>query len=252
MDFTFGIITGGNSDANIQKVIDSIRLQNIPKYEIIIMGRSDISGNDIISIPFDESIKTAWITKKKNLIAQLAKYENVVLLHDYVVLSKGWYEGFLRFGNSFKICMNRILTTDGRRYRDHVIFKECLPQINTLLPYGCNLTPAISKLTYISGTYYIIKKKTALEYPLDERLVLFQGEDVILCQTLSKNNILLECNPFSTVSILKEKDSDKFWENEMSSEFYSEFSKWAEIYSEEVFKYQCKFQEDWITSIVHS
>jgi hypothetical protein len=250
MDFTFGIITGGKSDTYIQKIDESIRIQAIPKYEIIIMGKSDVSGNDIISIPFDESIKQHWITKKKNLIATIAKYENLVLLHDYVVFSKGWYEGFLKFGNSFKICVNKILTTDGRRYRDHVIFKECLPQINTLLPYGCSLSPAVSKLTYVSGTYYVIKKATALEYPLDERLALFQGEDVILSQKLSKHNILIECNPFSTVSILKEKDSDKFWEKEMSPEFYSEFSKWAEIYGDEVFAKQCKVQEDWIESIL--
>jgi len=249
MNFTFGIITNGN-DLNIQKIIHSIRAQSIPNYEIIIMGKSNIDDHDIINIPFDESIKEGWITKKKNIIAKIAKYDNIVLLHDYVVLSNGWYEGFLRFGTNWKICVNKILTVDGRRYRDHVIFKEFLPQVNTLLPYGCKLTPAISKLTYISGSYYVIKKATALDYPLDERLVMSQGEDVILSQTLSKNNILLECNPFSTVSILKEKDSDKFWEKEMTPEFYAEFSKWAEIYGHEVFKKQCEFQESWIASIL--
>ena len=246
IDFTFGIVTSGNSDVNIQKLVNSIHHQAIPKYEIIIIGKSEVSGNDIINIPFDESIRVGWFTKKKNIIAKIAKYENIVLLHDYFILSQGWYEGFLKFGNTFKMCVNKILTVDGKRFRDHVIFKECLPQMNTLLPYGCELTPAVSKLSYISGSYYLIKKTTALEYPLDERLAMSQGEDVILSQTLSKNNILVECNPFSTVSLLKEKDSDKFWEKEMTPEFYSEFSKWAEIHGEEVFKMQCKFQKDWL------
>jgi len=247
MDFTFGILTNGT---NIQKIVDSIRAQEIPNYEIIIVGKTDISGNDILSIPFDESIKNGWFTKKKNIISRIAKYENIVFLHDYIEFAKGWYEGFLKFGD-FKICVNKILI-NGKRYRDHVIFKECLPNINTLLPYGCELTSAVSKLSYISGAYYVIKKEIALEYPLDERLGMSQGEDVIFCQTLSKNNILIQCNPFSTVSILKEKDSDKFWEKEMSPEFYSQFSKWAEVYGEEVFKKQCQFQEMWTAKFKNS
>lgn len=243
IDFTFGIVTSGNSDVNIQKIVNSIRNQAIPNYEIIIVGKSDVSGKDIINIPFDESVKANWITKKKNLIAKLAKYENIVLLHDYVEFANGWYEGFLKFGNDFKICVNKMVDIHGHRSRDHVIFKECLPHINTLLPYGCKLTPAVNKLIYISGTYYVIKKDIALAYPLREELCWSQGEDVILSQTLSKNNILIECNPFSTVSVLKEKN---VWEKEMTPEFYSHFCKWAEMCADEVFKKQCEFQENWL------
>jgi predicted O-methyltransferase YrrM len=144
MDFTFGIVTDGK---DIQRIVDSIRKQNIPKYEIIVVGKTDVKG--VIQIPFDE---TKPLTKKKNLIAQVAKYENIVFLHDYVELSPEWYEGFVKFGNSFEVCVNKILTIDGRRFRDHVLFKECIPKIETLLPYGCELTPAVSKLLYISGT----------------------------------------------------------------------------------------------------
>ena len=260
IDFTFGIVTGGNADEYIQKIVDSIREQAIPNYEIIIIGKTNIKGGDLLVIPFDETIRVGWFTKKKNIIAKIAKYDNIVLLHDYVKFAKGWYEGFLKFGNTFKICVNKIVTIDGRRYRDHAIFKrfvpqlnpllpyECefLPQINPLLPYECELTPAVSKLTYISGLYYVIKKTIALEYPLDERLAMSQGEDVIFSHTLSKNNILMECNPFSTVSLLKEKYSHMTWEKEMTLEFYSKFSKWAEIHGEKVFQKQCQHVHDWL------
>ena len=37
MNFTFGIITNNNI-TNLYKIIDSIELQNIPNYEIIIVG----------------------------------------------------------------------------------------------------------------------------------------------------------------------------------------------------------------------
>jgi glycosyltransferase involved in cell wall biosynthesis len=52
MNFSFGIITGGNSDNYIQTIIDSIRNQTIPLYEIIIIGQTDISGSNITNINF--------------------------------------------------------------------------------------------------------------------------------------------------------------------------------------------------------
>jgi hypothetical protein len=48
---------------------------------------------------------------------------------------------------------------------------------------------------YISGAYFIIKKQIALQYPLNEKLVWGQGEDVELSQRLTDNNIVLKCNP---------------------------------------------------------
>ena len=64
MKFTFGIITG-NAGQQIHDIIDSIEKQEIPEYEIIIVGSSDIIRNHTTNIPFDESIKNAWITKKR-------------------------------------------------------------------------------------------------------------------------------------------------------------------------------------------
>jgi hypothetical protein len=107
MDFTFGIITGGNNDGMIGEIILSIQNQNIPNYEIIIVGESKINANNCTIVPFNENIKPAWITKKKNIITELAKYENIVYFHDYIFLESGWYEGQLKSGNDFKIRMDR-------------------------------------------------------------------------------------------------------------------------------------------------
>jgi hypothetical protein len=242
IDFTFGIITAGGADANIEKIVQSIKYQNIPKYEILIVGETCVKGEFIRVIPFDETIKKAWITKKKNSIAQEAKYENIVLLHDYVEFCPGWYEGFLKFGNDFKICVNKITTLSGKRFRDFCLFKEFLPTDSTLLPYSAKLSPSLSKLAYISGTYYVVKREVALHHPLDERLCWSQGEDVLFSQTLSKNGILFECNPFSTVTLLKEKGS---FEREMSQEIYEALCQWSETWGQPTFEKQCRFQESW-------
>lgn len=44
MDFSIGIITDGSADNRISKIIQSIINQNIPNYEIIIVGNSSVSG----------------------------------------------------------------------------------------------------------------------------------------------------------------------------------------------------------------
>ncbi|MFX0072072.1 MAG: hypothetical protein ACFFAO_13370 [Candidatus Hermodarchaeota archaeon] len=156
MDFTFGIITGGNNESNINLIIDSIEKENIKNYEIIIVGSCLIERKNVKIISFDESIKRAWITKKKNLITENAKYENIVYMHDYIVFCNGWYEGFKTFGNDFKVCMNQIININGTRYRDWTLwpthisidFSKILPDRRYLLPYN---ELDLSKYMYISG-----------------------------------------------------------------------------------------------------
>jgi len=66
MEFTFGIITAGDNDHYIQTIIDSIRENHIPIYEIIIVGNTKIQQDGIIRVfEFDETIRAGWITKKK-------------------------------------------------------------------------------------------------------------------------------------------------------------------------------------------
>ena len=67
MDFTFGIITGGEKESMINEIIDSIENENIPNYEIIIVGNCNIDRKNTKILSFDESLRKAWITKKKNI-----------------------------------------------------------------------------------------------------------------------------------------------------------------------------------------
>ena len=40
--------------------------------------------------------------QEKNLITPNATYENIVFMHDYLILDEKWYEGYLDFGH-FKL-----------------------------------------------------------------------------------------------------------------------------------------------------
>ena len=208
MDFTFGIITAGWSGSGWRDImmcmIDSIRRQRIPNYEIIIVGGqyikegrySDIMHvkSDIVHIPFDETkmlnnidiskipylwgkdeksggLEPAWITKKKNLITKNAKYENIVFMHDYLCLTESWYQGFLKFGNDWDVCMTKIQNIWGQRHRDWVSWDSPKYGVRKLIPYEDNSLETV-KHTFIIGGYWVAKKSLMKKEPLNENILL--------------------------------------------------------------------------------
>lgn len=212
MDFTFGIITAGGADSYIQTTVSQIRKQQIPNYEIIIVGQTDVSGSDIINIPFDESIKKGWITRKKNIIAQTARYDTIVFMHDYVSIDDDWYKGFLQFGSNFDICTNRIIKKNGERFYDLIFFHSfgIIPFNNKfLVPYDCTLRSNIKRLIYMPGYFYVVKRTIALQFPLDETLVHNMGEDILFTFQLILNDFDVSFNTYSKSHLLKEKGFPK-------------------------------------------
>jgi hypothetical protein len=224
MDFTIGIITSGNKEQQLNFLIDRIEDERIPNYEIILVGGDGLNRKNLIHIPFDESVKKAWITRKKNIITEKARYDNIVYMHDYVFLEKGWYDGYLKFGDNFVICMNIIRNLDGSRFRDWtlwaglthlsddgIITTEERDYITKnrmfLLPYNMK---NLSKYMYISGAYWVAKKDIMREFPLDERLSWGEGEDVEWSkQVREKYNFSM--NIHSSVRFLKMKSICEFY-----------------------------------------
>ncbi len=210
MDFTFGIITNGTEDIRIEQIIDSIERQKIPNYEIIIVGNSKIVRDNTKVIEFDESGFPAWITRKKNIVTDLAQFENVVYLHDYIELGDNWYEGFLKFGDNFDVCMNVITNCDGTRYRDWficiwdnpIIMDIAGPERKCLIPYDEN---RFKKHMKFSGAYWVAKKKVMLEVPLDERLGWNDpkgGEDYVWSKEI-REKYEFSMNSYSEVKLIK-------------------------------------------------
>lgn len=119
--WTFGIITNGKRADWVRLIIDSIMEQKIPEYEIIICGTfEDRTEKDIKYISFNQRDDRGWITKKKNLIVKNAKYENICMLHDRMVLNKDWYKGMKRWGNCFESIGCRQLF-EGKRVHDWLV-----------------------------------------------------------------------------------------------------------------------------------
>lgn len=183
MKFSFCIITTGGASVNC--LIDSIRDIVPPdSRDIVVVGGENNYTDDVRHFPFDETIRHAWITKKKNLAIAMAKYENVVVMHDYFVLDKEWYNGFLKYGENFTVCSNIILNKDGSRFRDwHLKDPQWRPgplpelQRNRLLPYDYRHVN-LHKNMFINGGYWVAKKSIMSHIPLNEALVWNEGEDI--------------------------------------------------------------------------
>lgn len=214
MEFTFGIITSGNNFDDISKIITSIKNQHIKNYEIIIVGGENAFELEevVIHYPFDDTLKNGWITKKKNIITSKAKYENIVFMHDYIILHKNWYKGFLKFGNDFEIAMNKIYNKDNKRLRDWCLWTDngnfvdniVNPKLRCLLPYNVE---NLNEFMYISGTYWVAKRKLMEENPLNENLLWGQGEDVEWSKRV-RNIYSFKMNKHSKVLSLKQKRND--------------------------------------------
>ncbi len=225
MNFTFGIITGGQNEEKIDIIIDSIEKQCIPLYEVIIVGKCNIQRKHTHIIPFNEIVKNGWITKKKNIIAKTATYDNIVYLHDYVMLDDDWYTGFCQYNEEFDVIVTKVKNLDGTRYKDWFLFPFYIqglhnrqklnynPNNGCLLPYNVKSNSIINNYILIPGFYFIVKRNVINKFILDENLSWGQGEDVEWCDRLHKV-ITFKCNPLSTVKFLKQKPACE-WEKEI-------------------------------------
>ena len=208
MNFTFGIITNGENDVFLNEIIKSIHHQKIPNYEILIIGNSEVDGEMVKVIPFDETIKSTWITKKKNIITSESKYDNIVFLHDYVKFLDGWYEGQMDCGNEFFVRMDIVVDNDGQRFRDWCIWPGNGNEMDSIIGLDCLIPYDISNLSkymYISGTYWVAKKHVMIEFKLNEDLIWCQGEDLEWSERI-KNKYKISFNKNSSVRLLKQKD----------------------------------------------
>jgi len=207
MNFSFGIITCKQTERFIEKVIDSIRKLNIPNHEIIVIGGTINRGDVFIDFKYDDYVQPGWITKKKNIITQTAKFDNIVYMHDYLVCDPNWYEGFKTFGDNWDVCMNKIIKTNGERYRDWCVCNGVIACDDPDLPYGTTNVPYDYNKTqymYVSGAYWVAKKDFMTKYPLDEAFCWGQGEDGVWVRSM-RNIWNYRMNTYSTVRLLKEK-----------------------------------------------
>lgn len=216
--WSFCIVTS-NNDYYLQQVVSSILNSCKDRvFEIVIVGDTHLSFDDdrILLINYSQSFSfwgVNWleslkklsysrkipISEKKNIAVDAAKYENICLLHDYVILSPGWLDGYEEFGYNWDVCSNIILDKGGNRFLDWVVWAHphiCGPGY---VDYKVD-----SKYKYISGTFFCTKKSFYTDNPLNEKLYWGEGEDVEWSLRI-RDAAVIKFNPHSTVLLAKDK-----------------------------------------------
>ena len=177
MNFTFAITTDYSDINRLNEVRESIYNLKIPTYEVLIIGGKDYSHyNDTTFLYFNDKKYPGWTTKKKNILVETSRYENVVLMHDYFLFDDNWYNSFVEFGNDWDICSNQQLLIDGKRhFTDWVTWDDPVFPRYTSLSYD---DWSRTQHMYMSGGYFIVKKHVVMDNPFNESLMHGQAEDV--------------------------------------------------------------------------
>jgi hypothetical protein len=167
------------------------------------------SFGDVMSIkyiPYEgPSDKKGHITKKKNMIADIAFFENLVLMHDYFAMPTTFAEHLPL--NKWDVYCSPIHTAEGKRHSDWMVNPEKLqtyineevlsarrddvrsvaerlmaaaphenaPKYVNALPYSVTY---LSPIMYVSGGFICIKTEIMREIKFDENLYWGDAEDV--------------------------------------------------------------------------
>jgi hypothetical protein len=185
---SFIISTSGTNDDSINLTIDSIEANNIPEYEVIIVGGLEcgVKRKNTIHIPFDEHLTNRpWVTRKKNTGVYSSKYDICVVMHDYYLLDANWYTEFDKFGTDWDICVHKNLAIthgqsvyqEGNGWRLGFNQIPGYPEIPMLSLIPEDIDCFIPYMSF-DGAYWVCKKHIMLKTPMNENMTLEEAEDV--------------------------------------------------------------------------
>lgn len=199
--WSFGIITNGTRDEWLEMIIQSIRDLKIPHYEIIVCGKyKERKEDDFVYIKFDQRSDVGWIQKKKNIIAEQAKYENLCVIHDRLVFDKEWYKGMKKYGNAFEI-LSCVQIERGTGVHAGDWLTKGSP---------ANVDYRIARMKYTDWDYYtflsmqlVIIKKSVWKHVLwDETKNWKNADDISTSFRARDMGYIIRFNPYSLVTAL--------------------------------------------------
>lgn len=174
---SFIIITNGKKDGILSESINRINSFDV-EHEIIVVGKTALKdGFDYIN--FEEHDDRGWITRKKNIGCENAKYNILVVLHDDIILHESFIDNLLKLDfNKFDASAIKYIQ-QGNSVFDWCYFGPS-GHFTCCYDYTC-------EYCYIDGTAIIIKKDVFLNNKWDESLFINQSEDVEFSHRMIKN-----------------------------------------------------------------
>ncbi len=219
--WTFGMITRGQRNHNVEMILQTIRNLGVPHYEIIICGTYfDRKEPDFCYIHFSEKDDKGWITKKKNIIAENSRYENIVIGHDRLLYTPGWYEGMKKYGNYFD-ALSCEMVIKGTNFRT---FDWCLHSYDLKAPAQSwpfltashrGMHQTVMGLydddwdyrAVMTGSVGIFKRSLWKVVPWNEDYFWNQDEDAEISRRIWKEGAIVRFNPYSKLETLSWRHS---------------------------------------------
>lgn len=218
--WSFCIPVGPEEPTFINACVERILQLDIAEKEIILCGtphpdfrffeQVKIVGQDIPAPP-------VHITRKKNLLVESARYPNLCILHDRVLLALNFYQAVQRFGDDYPMTgFQSFYFTDQynlvpRKYSDFNTIEQDLTKELSITAVTQKDTSLISKLfycyqhparsqfghDYLTGSLYICKKSVWQHSPQNEQLYWNDYEDIEQGIRCSYEGIPTIINPWS-------------------------------------------------------
>jgi len=205
------IITNGRNQAHIDCTIDQFIAKCTIKGEVLICGAHTVQCrhkgivrvlNEPISSPHEIR---AWITRKKNLLAQNATYSNLLFFHDRIQFGQDFnFRIVCEEIQSNKILVFPVFSSNLQKTRindwENMVGSLQKPNTLKLIPSSYCSHP-YQPLIY--GAAFGITKTLMLGYPLNESLFWSEAEDIFQTEVFSAIGLkptLSHCSLISPIS----------------------------------------------------
>lgn len=204
--WSFGILTLGKRLDAVGRFVSSIRKEMGDRpYEILaVVPRelAELSGQpDIRQIVFTEKDALGWITRKKNILCDAARFSDILVCHDRFHLGENFAVDFERWGYDYAVAAPQVrLAADGRRATDWAVVGG---ENHTWCKGGQLPYRAHSRYAYCPGGVTILRKAAWELYPWNENLYWNEHEDVELVRRIQRGGEILRLAP---VTVLADED----------------------------------------------
>jgi GT2 family glycosyltransferase len=192
MSHSFCIITNGKRPELLRTVITSIHAQRIAEYEIIVAGIYDAEPGTIY-VAAEDAAAGGRLGEMRNMAVARARFENIVLLDDDIILAPDWHAAFLSYARPFDILTSQIRLPDGGRYYDHA---------TTGGPKGLAFLDVNEDDDYVymtGGGGWIMKNYVAGSVAWDPARLFYQEEDVDFSRRCQAQGFKISHNHAMTV-----------------------------------------------------
>jgi LmbE family N-acetylglucosaminyl deacetylase len=173
---SFCVVSGGKRPGKLQRLLSSIRDQQMSSFEVIVCGDA-ARDPSYRYIPAIDEARSGRLGVIRNRAAYSARHEFIVFCDDDIVLGSDWYTGLRPYLEDYDLLTTKILNPDGTRHWD---WARCeIPEKQNLLRYG-----EVDRDLYLTGGLMIVRTEVWADHPWDERRYYRQAGDVDISQRI--------------------------------------------------------------------